>query len=138
MTVFYIIQIFSLLTGLLIYVLFRENTYISKIILSQIPLTEVKALFSCLECDFVKYYLPDFLWALSLGCGIYIILKPQGTRQALLCSLITFLSGLCYELLQLYGIISGTGDVIDISLYFSAALTVNIIYLGEKKYEKNN
>ena len=129
--------ILSLLLGAFIYALFREDTYIAKIILSSMDLTSIKRFLSCFDKDFIKYYLPDYLWAFSLCCGILALLDPKDRKKTFYCSFIAFSWGVIYEILQLTGIISGTGDIIDIILYFLAILTVNIIYLRSCGHEKN-
>ena len=121
--------ILSICTGTLIYALFRENTYISNIIMCFVDLTFLKSIFICLENSFTKYYLPDFLWAFSLSCGLCVILNPKKNIDVFLYSGISFFFGLIYEILQICKVINGTGDIIDIALYFLASLTVSLISL---------
>ena len=123
--------IFSLFLGAVIYALLREEAYISQIVAVYVDLSRVKNAFILLDNDFVKYYLPDYLWAFSLCCGILIISNPTSKKEVLCYSSITFWVGTLYEILQKVKLIGGTGDVIDIILYFLAALTVSIIYIKE-------
>lgn len=128
---FCILGIVALILGLLIYVLFRENTYISKIVLSILPLNFLKEYFFFLNNKFVKFYFVDYLWAFSFSCWLHIIVKPTRT-SSVLCTFIVFFSGLFYELLQYFHVINGTGDIVDILLYLLAGLTVNIINKKER------
>lgn len=123
--------ILSISIGAIIYALFREDTYISKIILKFVDLSKWKHMFNYVDSNFTKYYLPDYLWAFSLSCGICIILNPINKQQLFSCTFSSFLIGTIYELLQASNIITGTGDIIDIALYFLAALTINLILIKE-------
>lgn len=130
---FTFIGIFSLFLGVLIYWLFRENTYISKFISNRIDSTFLKQHFWIFNNNFFKHYFVDYLWALSLSCGLHIIFLPQ-VKLSLILTLIVFLFGLMFELVQFLGYITGTGDIIDIISYLLAGITVNIInYILIKK-----
>ena len=121
--------VLSILFGAFIYAVFREDTYIYKTIESYIDLSRVKDHCAILDNDFTKYYLPDYLWAFSLCCGVFIILKPQNIKEVFFYSLISFGLGGTYEVLQKINVISGTCDAIDIFFYFLAALTVSSFYI---------
>lgn len=125
---FWVIGIFSLILGFLIYLLFRENTIITTQISYIINLVPFRNMFTWAESDFLKYYLVDFLWALSLSCGLHIIFEPK-IKVSLICSLVVIALGTAFELLQFFNIINGTGDILDAVSYILAALTVNTINL---------
>lgn len=136
-TVFFCcIAIISLLMGLLIYLVYRENTYIAKYVSNLINLNLLDAIFLPFENNFLKYYFVDFLWAFSFCCGLYAIYKPMIVGSIGL-TFAVFLFGSAYEFLQYIGIINGTGDIADIILYLLAALAVNLInFIIIKKEEK--
>ena len=122
--------ILSIFLGALIYAVFRKETYVSQIILSFADLSKIKDAVGWAECEFVKYYFPDYLWAFSLDCGVLFILNPTSRRATISCSALTILFGSLYEILQGVNVIKGTGDIIDVVMYFLAVL---IIYLFYKK-----
>lgn len=131
---FLILGICSIILGLLIYIVFRENTYISKIIYCVIDFSLIRSLLDPIENTFVKFYLPDYLWAFSLSCWLHIIFMPQ-SKGSLMCTLTVSLFGSLYEILQYFNIIIGTGDIADAFIYLLAGLTVNILNL--KRGSKN-
>lgn len=136
MTIFYLIAIVSLMSGGALYVVFRENTYIAQIIRNLISVDSITHYLKRIDNNFLKFYFVDYLWALSLSCGLHIIFSPNKKGSILCTGIISFI-GIVYELLQLAGIISGTGDLVDVILYFLAGVTVNILYLkGVDKNEK--
>ena len=121
-----IISAASLFIGCLLYVLFREDTYIGNIF-SHLPfITALRIWVSPISCNCVKFYFGDFLWGLSLGFGLQVFFTSR-TAEILLCGCVTFLCGLIWEYLQFCGIISGTGDFWDIVSYFCAG-TICIIF----------
>ena len=123
--------VLSILLGTFIYVIFRGDTYISKIISSVIEFKWITNTFSCFDNVFVKYYLPDFLWGFSLCCAIQLILNPKNKKSMICCSMVAFLCGLVYEIIQWVGIVGGTGDIIDVLFYFLSSLTVSLICMKE-------
>lgn len=125
---FWVVGVFSLILGLLIYLLFRENTIITTHMSYIMDLKPLRNVFLWAENDFLKYYLVDFLWALSFSCGLHIIFKPK-IKVSLLCSFVVIVFGTVFELLQFFNIINGTGDILDVLSYILAALTVNIMDL---------
>ena len=128
---FWVVGIFSLILGLLIYLLFRENTIITAQISQHIDLKTFRNMFSWAESSFLKYYLVDFLWALSLSCGLHIIFNPK-IKVSLICSLVVIILGTVFELLQFFNAVNGTGDILDVILYILAALTVNFINIKKE------
>ena len=120
----------SLLLGGIIYILFRENTYIAGVF-DYSWLEPVRNCISVLSCDFIKYYLPDFLWSLSL-CGFLIAIFAPKLVGAIICGATAVLCGTLWEFLQCLGICSGTGDVFDIVMYLAAACVAVIISIKGK------
>ena len=121
-----LIGIISLCVGGATYVMFRPNSYITKWIGIDV--------FS--NYEFIKafhpisYYLADLLWALSLGC-LLVTLFFSKKRGIIFCSFVAFFTGLTWEMLQWMDIVSGTGDFIDVFMYFLSALLVVIINIKE-------
>lgn len=134
--VFGFISMCSLVIGLLIYLIFRENTYISKFVLSHINISLLRDAFYPIENNFLKYYFVDYLWGLSLSCGLHVILLPK-IKQSFNITIVVFIIGALYEGFQKIDIIGGTGDITDMFLYLLAGLTVNLInFILIKKEEK--
>ena len=128
------ISIISLFLGGSIYVLYRENTYISNFIEEFINLLYIRSAFKPFECDFIKYYLPDYLWALSLISGLNALTTTK--RKILKICLFVVLLGFVWEALQFFNILSGTGDISDILMYLAAATTAVIINFSNNKGEQ--
>lgn len=124
----------AIFIGGFLYLIFRPNTYITQIIFDLININGENIRTSAVSCAFSKYYLPDFLWAFSLCCGLVSVF-PHKRFYIILVGIITFLCGLIWELLQFTKTISGTGDILDIILYLTAcliAVMINIKISGEK------
>lgn len=126
----------SLVSGLILYLLFRENTYIARIVTLVVPLQFLREKLHFIKCEFLQFYFPDYLWAFSLSCWLHIVLNVR-RHCTWCCTMIVLCFGAVYELFQYLSLIEGTGDVVDVLLYLLAGLSVNIIYLKkEKKNEK--
>ena len=134
--VYILLCIASLCIGGGLYVIFRPNTYVTDFARNLLPVSE--ALFSKLEsinCDFIKYYLPDFVWAFSLNCGLNAIFNTK--KAVFINGGVVFGIGALWELAQYVGITSGTGDLIDAAMYTLAVLTILILELiGYKKNKR--
>ncbi len=131
-SIYYILVAFiSLFMGFLLYVLFRPTTYISSYIFTYFPMLRTNYAFLFPRMRYFTYYLADFLWALSLSCGLHAIFLPK-KRGSLYCTITVFLLGSSYELLQHLDVISGTGDIADIMLYVLGSGAVNIIYFTRR------
>ena len=119
----------ALVLGALMYGLFRQNTYIGKIVGMVIGSGRtVDGWFSGL----CAWYLPDYLWVFSLSCVLFSIMLPKG-KQIILWSGIAFSIGALWELLQMLEVVSGTADLCDIFLYGLAALTAAIVAKQKKE-----
>ena len=119
----------SLLIGLIIYVVFRPQTYISLWLGNFLKIKYYPK-----NAIFISFYLPDFLWALSL-CSCLFAFFPLKKQIMWLWGAVTFLYGCFWELLQMLSSGFGTADIIDIILYFTAAATVVLInyYFNKEK-----
>lgn len=122
----------ALVVGCFLYVFFRENTYVGNIFDSIEYVEKMRQIFSTKMCDLCKFYLPDFLWVFSLSCGLIAIYNPS-IKGILVCAAVAFLYGCVWELLQYVGVLSGTGDIHDIIMYFLADAICIIINLKETR-----
>ena len=85
--------------------------------------------------NYISSYIPDGLWAYSFTSTILIIWNRQ-------INIFWFvILGICFvifEIMQSSNIIKGTGDIVDVIVYFLFGLSSVIInnMLKNKKYEK--
>ncbi len=133
--ILYTIAVVSLLLGALLYLFFRESTYISKWFFEIFPHLKTSSGFFFLKNNFTKYYFADFLWSASFSSWLHIIVLPK-PRGSVKCAIFTGIFGLCFEVMQKFDVISGTADFWDVILYNSAGMLISIIYSFKKK-EKN-
>ncbi len=128
----------SLALGGVLYLLFRENTYITAFFEGNSLLQNMRMALGFLENEFLKFYFPDFLWAFSLCFGLCLIFDPQ-PQGIIVCSVIPFIYGVIWEVLQKQGIIKGTGDMADVIMYLAASSFAVILCLKRRnKNEKTN
>jgi hypothetical protein len=111
----------TLLAGMLIYFLFRpplswfpdirgwDKTIVD---LSWLPLP---------VSVFIKYHLSDILWALALAETVYVI--SNNLKFAFLTALV---STLLFEIMQYFGIVKGTGDILDV-VFVAGSLSIYFI-----------
>ncbi len=124
----FLLSVVSLTCGGLLYVLFRETTYLSKIFERFPFVSHSREVVSFLSCDFVAFYLPDFLWGFALCSGLLAIFD-SGIRGSLVCVLTALFWGVAWEMAQYAGVVSGTGDVVDVLMYLVAAGVAVIIHV---------
>lgn len=127
---FYIVGGAALLLGGLIYLVLRPGTYVARLFPEYSWLKALRGQLQWQGLDFLRFYFADYLWALSLCCGLHILFHPK-RKGSLLCAGITVIYGAGLELLQFFNCISGTGDFWDVIMFILAGLTATII--NEKK-----
>lgn len=122
----------ALVTGALIYIFFRRQT----IFTAYLGRFGVKAgAYSSADIpfgDFIRYYLPDYLWGYALCCqaaALFDVLRIKKDGAYILCAAV----GIAWEVLQWSGVVSGTGDCVDCIMYLTAVGTVVLI---EKSFKK--
>ena len=122
----------ALVVGCLLYVFFRENTYVGNIFDGIENIKKASQMVSTQMGDWCKFYLPDFLWGFSLNCGLIAIYNPN-IKGIIICASVSFSCGCMWELLQYNGTLNGTGDIHDIIMYFLASAICTIINLKETR-----
>ena len=75
----------------------------------------------------VKYSLPDGLWVLSYMIFIGAIWKFEIRKSCFYMLLLTTISVMS-ELLQLFDLLNGTFDIVDLAFYISASI-LGILYI---------
>ena len=138
--------IIPLMLGLLLYTIFREDTYISRFVLSVIKfnnLSDIKNQIS-IQSPIISYlsknYIPDCCWAFSLEACLALILHDS-KRMVVISLIISSLFLSTMETLQLTPLIPGTFDSLDIVIELVAIVISGIIINQLRKrciYEKNN
>lgn len=125
----------GLLFGAAVYLLFREKTYFSLLFRGLAFLDRVRTVVDSTVGIRISFYLPDFLWAFSLCCGIQAIYSPKG-RGIYAAAGVAFVCGLIWELLQWIDLVSGTGDYWDILMYFLGSTLAIIMNIRREKNEE--
>lgn len=120
----------SLLIGVLIYIFLRQETYIHSLFSEEF----LKKIYICNNdvsdlpiIEFLKYYLVDFLWCLALNFSLLAVTDFRKRLSFLVVLVLTSIFGLIYELAQLFSIVSGTFDFIDVVMYILASLCATMI-----------
>lgn len=115
----------ALATGGILYGLFRENTIVALQLEKFLPLAFYRELLPKKSFPFLQFYLPDLLWSFSLCCGLLAIFGAdrRGSYRSVGSTLAL---GCFWELMQWLGILSGTGDSIDVLMY-SAGCILSIL-----------
>ena len=106
-----------LFIGCLIYVLFRTDTLLYNKLLG-IFFTPIASPNTFLQ-RIIVFSLPDGLWAMSYTILIFHLRKDK-TVRTLIWSIIIPIVGILSEIGQLYYLIPGTFDIIDLIMYIVA------------------
>ncbi len=114
-----------LFIGCLIYVLFRTDTLLYNKLLG-IFFTPLASPNTFLQ-RIIVFSLPDGLWAMSYTMLIFHLRKDK-TVRTLIWSIIIPIVGILSEIGQLYYLIPGTFDIIDLIMYIMApTLAIRLI-----------
>ena len=135
LTILYAVGIVSLVAGLMLYLIYRETAYVTEFMSCLLPLNSLRKTFPFSECEFLKFWIPDFLWAISFSSWMHIVLMPK-LKGSLFCFLTVSFIGIAFEFLQQIDVISGTADFWDIVSYVSASMLISIIYFILKEKNK--
>ena len=122
-------SVFGLIIGAVLYGLYRQDTHVGKFVgnIFGISLPVDNGFSVC-----AAYYLPDYLWMFSMACALFAVRLPNGKQTICLCCL-AILVGVAWELMQMWGVISGTADIHDVILYSMAVITAAIISTLKKR-----
>ncbi len=132
--------IIPLIFGLVIYLLLKPNTYISELIYSLFNIRfDYYISNKGIIRIFIYNYLCDILWAYALTFTVYYFVNSF-THKYLLTLFITNMFCVLIELLQYFGIVSGTFDIFDILLecVSSALALMYILFLFHGGKENEN
>ena len=122
-------SIASLLVGAVLYILCRPDTYIGKIFSGYQYIDVLREKIAPFAVN-LHCYLPDFLWSLALGSSLYAVFLPKG-NGVIVCAGTAVVAGILWELMQVCGIVTGTGDAVDVLMYLCGGLVSVIINLKE-------
>ena len=129
-----IISIVLLVLGLLLYLLLNREAFVSRILLKIIP---IQIEFSeNIGTKILRGYGADFLWSVSFTMIIHLIIwtEKKSLGFLLFCSLL----GILYEIMQCFGITTGTADIVDVIVYILGSLFAILIIQGGKLYEEKS
>ena len=128
-----LISFLLLLVGLLLYMVFNRDTYVSSFIVMRIPFS-INYHPTGVISDILRGYGADFLWtsALTIAVQAILYLKKSTIWLLLFCSSL----GVLFELLQFLKVTNGTADVIDVIIYVMGSAFGIIMILGGKFYEE--
>ncbi len=119
------ISIFTLLIGILLYLLFNNGIFEKNNLISNI----------------IRNYLPDMLWIISFFFASITFFKNITQKYIILTSIYVLSIGIIYEVMQKLKIVFGTFDFIDILVYCIAIIIACFIeknYMeGKNEKEKN-
>lgn len=123
----------SLAIGGAYYLLFKNNTILESIVCKFVDYIPIKNQLPRITSSFMNNHFCDFLWVFSLGCGLCSIFEPTKKKSMVIFVAVVIL-GIVWELLQYYGVVGGTGDILDVVTYiFGAFISLLIITKKEKK-----
>lgn len=125
----------GLVVGGVVYLLFREGSYLSHSFNGAPLLSVVRNMFKGTAGIYISFYLPDFLWAFSLGCGIQAINLPK-SMGIYAAGAVAFACGLVWEILQWASVVSGTGDYWDILMYFLGSVLAILVNKRRENHEE--
>lgn len=132
--ILFILSCLALLVGLLLYLFFNKDAYISKVILDIIPIqtnTDENIVISIL-----RGYGADLLWSISFTMIMQFILWLD--KKKIIFLLFCSLLGILYELMQCFGIVPGTADIVDAIVYIFGSVLAIMIIQGGKLYEEKS
>ena len=121
----------ALFFGLILYVLFRPQTYIAKIVAAGLSLKNLQIYFLDMDCRFLLYYFPDLLWSFAMSCGLLAIYDP-GIKGKMWCCGVSVVCGAVWEMGQFLNVFTGTADMCDVLMYFFGACLCILLNMKEK------
>lgn len=121
----------ALVLGCGIYVLFRSGSYVAGIFDRFRWILILREQLAPYACGFLKFWFPDFLWGLSFGCYLQAVHLPD-IRGTWFLGGVSLIFGVLWELMQYVAFVPGTGDLLDILLYFLASILCILLNLKER------
>ena len=138
---FYALNIsISLVIGLIVYVCYRPDTYVSQAVYNLLGIShDIGGFANWLPTWlllFIRNYLADIIWAYALTFTICYILWNQNKSMFPIFSIVAVFE-ICIEVSQKVGIMSGTFDWFDIFLEICiSALVMLVIKTKYKEKQK--
>ena len=130
--------VLPMVVGLIVYLILKPSAYVSELIIDILGLRQLNIQTSDnWFLSIIRNYLCDFLWAFSLTAAISLLYYDNRFRSVI-SVLICLIVGIIIELLQLWGVISGTFDIVDLivqSIGSILSIIISKIYLRGNKNE---
>lgn len=130
-----LLGILFLLIGISVYLFFQQESRFLSPWLSFLNIRKIdieNPTLRLLVCD----HLADFCWSSAFVFFVQSVLvlnKKQAVYLLSCCGL-----GAAFELMQYFGIVSGTADILDMLAYFLGALTAVMIIITLKSKEDHH
>lgn len=128
--VYALFAVILLSLGVVTYLVFRRGTYLH-LLLPEVINIKLESIREPADnsfiISFIKYYIVDFLWGLSLNFSLYLTVDFRKKTRVITVSVVSALWGLLFELAQLFSAVKGTFDFIDILMYILAAVSAALI-----------
>lgn len=131
----------SLLLGGIIYIIFRSKNLK---MFDWLDLIGIKNLFDKIRFSFqdnvfeipkwIIFSLPDGLWTFSYICLTLYIWESEITRTSIVWITIVPLIAIISEIGQLYGLVSGTYDIMDLLFYIIGVISPFLLFCRTIKY----
>ena len=109
----FLISLFFILIGCLVYILFNNNI-----------INNTNSL-----CIIIRNYIPDLCWSISFFFASIVFMKNLVKKYLLINSIFILTLSIFFECMQLLNYYKGTYDFWDICIYFLAVLLSIIIEL---------
>jgi len=140
--VYLIVSFLCLLTGAVIYLLYKPSSYFIQALFSvqtiqilQEKLSWCRTVFP--NTSFIKYHLPDILWYQSLLLATHYVYHIKKLFPAGPVYYFTLALPFVLEILQFLHFIPGTFDWIDIFWYITLLFLNYYIYIRRNKSDEN-
>lgn len=129
-----IISTATLFLGLSFYLLFNNQAFISKVLLEIVPIQTINS--SNPIILLIRGFGADLLWATAFTMIIQFIMwvDKKKTIYLIQCALL----GIAYEIMQCFGVVPGTADIVDVFVYILGSIFAIIIIQGGNLYEEES
>ena len=87
--------------------------------------------------DWYIYSMPDALWMLALTLSILLIWEFRWSMESLFWYVLAVTVGIAFEIAQVFGLIPGTFDLIDLAFVVTAGLLPILFTITTHGYEKS-
>ncbi len=129
---YFLLAILLLVVGVLVYYYFKKDTLVYESYLGIHKAAPAADTAGNKAASAAANWLPDLLWEISF---LFMLTAVWGSWNLVpkLIKLFTFIVIIGTELLQMLGILPGTGDIIDILVYFIGFSIFTLLFTERSK-----